>query len=272
MKAIFTIISCLLVASNVFIASANAESSEKEKTITISYTSNMENEFQGEWNIISLKNKDISTRERAFLSFNFKDSVFYGNNGCNVINGSIHTSGSNGMQFSNIISTMMECHNATSERSIMKALNETASYKLSEKDGIRYLTLMNEKGHQLMYLKNKNINFLNGAWTVSSINGDNVTSKNVRIVIDIQEMKIHGNSGCNIINGTLYIDPDKDWGVEFQQLISTRKMCPDIQIETALLVALEETQICKKINSDEIALFDGEGKELATLKRLNLKQ
>jgi heat shock protein HslJ len=93
----------------------------------------------------------------------------------------------------------------------------------------------------------------------------------VRIVIDVQEMRIHGNSGCNLFNGTLFIDPYKDWGVEFQELVSTRKMCRNIHIETALLVALEETQFCKELENGEIALFDGNGNQIATLKRLNLK-
>ena len=166
---------------------------------------------------------------------------------------------------------MMECHNATSERTVMKALNDVASYKISVEDGIRYLSLLNTKGHQVMTLKNHDINFLNGAWTVSSLNGESVTNKNVKLVIDVQEMKIHGNSGCNIINGTLFIDPNIDWGVEFQQLISTMRMCHDIHIETALLVALEETQTCKKLNDEEIALYDGDGKNVATLRRLNLR-
>ena len=48
-------------------------------------------------------------------------------------------------------------------------------------------------------------------------------------------------------------------------------MCPDIHIETALLVALEETQTCKKINDNEIALYDADGKKVAQLKRLNLR-
>ena len=105
----------------------------------------------------------------------------------------------------------------------------------------------------------------------TAVKNDSVTDNNVRIVIDIQEMRIHGNSGCNLFNGTLFIDPYKDWGVEFQELVSTRKMCRNIHIETALLVALEETQFCKELENGEIALFDGNGNQIATLKRLNLK-
>lgn len=268
MKKIITILAYLLlfISTNVF-----AENNINNKTITISQSSSIAKDLDGEWTILTIRNKEITTRERAYLYFNLKDSMFYGNNGCNTINGSIHSHGGNKITLDNIISTMMSCHNATPERNIMKAINDVESYKITIENGIRYLTFANSKGNNIMYLKNHDINFLNGAWTVSSINNESVESKNVRIVIDIQEMKIHGNSGCNIFNGTLFIDTAKDWAVEFQELVSTRMMCPDIHIETALLVALEETQFCKKLDNGEIELLDGDGKQLATLKRLNLR-
>lgn len=241
------------------------------KTITIQSTSSTAKSLDGEWTMLTIRNKDVNTRDRAFIHFNINDSIFYGNNGCNVINGNVSIVGSNKIKFDNIITTMMECHNGTSERTVMKALNDISSYKITEENGIRYLTLMNSRGQNIIYLKNHDINFINGAWIVTSINNESVTYNNMRLVIDVQEMKIHANSGCNIINGTLHIDPYKDWGVEFQELISTRKMCPDIHLETALLVALEETMYCKKLGSGEIALLDRDKKQIATLKRLNLR-
>ena len=268
MKKTITILACLLLSVGTYLL---ADNSDSNKITTISQSSSIAKDLDGEWTMLTIRNKDITTRERAYLYFNLKDSMFYGNNGCNTINGNIHSHGGNKISLDNIISTMMSCHNATPERNIMKAINDIVSYKINTENGIRYLTFLNSKGNNIMFLKNHDINFLNGAWTVSSLNNESVTSKNVRIVIDVQEMKIHGNSGCNIINGTLYIDPLKDWGVEFQELVSTRMMCPDIQIETALLVALEETQFCKKLDNGEIELLDGDGKQLATLKRLNLR-
>lgn len=268
MKLVFTILICLVFSAKTVLF---AENSANNKTITISQSSSIAKDLNGEWTILTIRNKEVITRERAFLFFDLKDSLFYGNNGCNTINGSIHSHGGNKISLDNIITTMMNCHNATSERTIMKAINDIDAYKITTENYIRYLTFMNSKGQNIMYLKNHDINFLNGAWTVSSINNECVMAKNVRIVIDVQEMKIHGNSGCNIINGTLFIDPLKDWGVEFQELVSTRMMCPDIHIETALLVALEETQFCKQLDNGEIELLDGDGKQLATLKRLNLR-
>ena len=268
MKKLHTFLTCLIISAGTCIHAGGALNDESS---SIGYTSNIANELEGEWTMLTVRNKDVNTRERAYLHFNFKDSTLYGNNGCNVINGTIIAHEAGKIEFGNIITTMMECHNATSERTVMKALNDVSSYKISEENGIRYLTLMNSKGHSQIRLKSQNIDFLNGAWTVTSINNESVSYNNIRLVVDIQEMKIHGNAGCNIINGTLFIDPYKDWGVEFQELISTRKLCPDIHIETALLVALEETQYCKKLGSGEIALLDVDGKQLATLKRLKLR-
>lgn len=269
MKRLYLHITLILLTSLFF--EINATEKNNSESVSFQYTSSIAKDLNGEWIMLTIRNKEINTREHAYLHFNITDSIFYGNNGCNVINGSIHTYGSNKIKLDNIITTMMECHNATSERTVMKALNDISSYKISEENGIRYLTLMNSKGQNIMYLKNHDINFINGAWTVSSINNESVIYNNIRLVIDVQEMKIHGNSGCNIINGTLFIDPYKEWGIEFQELLSTRKMCPDIHIETALLIALEETMFCKKTGNDEIALLDKDKKQIATLKRLNLR-
>lgn len=268
MKRLYIYITFIILSTFICI---HATEDAKEESVTFQYTSSIAKDLDGEWTILTIRNKEINTLDRAYLHFNINDSVFYGNNGCNVVNGSIHTSGSNHIKFDNIISTMAECHNETSERTIMKAINDVSSYKINIENGIRYLTLMNSKGQNIIYLKNHDINFINGAWTVTSLNNESVTYHNMRLIIDVQEMRIHANSGCNIINGTLFIDPYKDWGVEFQELVSTRKMCPNIHLETALLVALEETLFCKKLGSGEIALLDRNEQQIATLKRLNLR-
>ena len=94
--------------------------------------------------------------------------------------------------------------------------------------------------------------------------------KEVRLVIDTDQLKIHGCTGCNIVNGGIYIDTAKDRAIQFQQLISTRKMCPNMNTETALLVALEETCFCEKVNDNEIKLLDDKGDVKVVLTRLEL--
>ena len=225
----------------------------------------------GEWNIETVGNKKVTGDNRAYLHFDFKNNRLYGNNGCNYINGTF-TADAAKLTFSEMISTMMACANATTERAVMKALGEVESFKLTEKNGVHYLQLLNAKGHSLMKLRRQNVNFVDGAWTVKEIAGNPVEDKEVRLVIDTEQLKIHGCTGCNIVNGGIYIDTTKDRAIQFQQLISTRKMCPNMSTETALLVALEETYFCEKVNDNEIKFIDEKGNVTVVLTKLDLEK
>ena len=63
---------------------------ETPKTFTLS---DPVKQLSGEWTIIRVKNKKVSTEERPFLNFEIKSSRLYGNNGCNVINASFRLDG-----------------------------------------------------------------------------------------------------------------------------------------------------------------------------------
>lgn len=228
-------------------------------------------QLYGEWNFVTVGGRDISTSERAFINFDFEQNRLYGCSGCNIINADFEAS-TTGLSFHNIITTMMECDNATSERTVMKALEQTASYKLYRKDGSAYLCLLNSSGNALTTLRRQNLDFLNGAWTVKEINGTPTLNGDVRLVIDIDQLKIHGNTGCNIVNGVIYIDTDKEHAIQFQQLISTMKSCPDMSLETELLVALEETSYCKEVSETDVQLINRNGEVMVVLTRLDLRE
>lgn len=225
----------------------------------------------GEWNVVSVNGKNIPGEPRAYLHFDFKNNRLYGNNGCNYINGTF-TADATRLTLSEMISTMMACENSGTERAVMKALGEVEGFKLTEKNGVHFLQLLNAKGHSLMKLRRQNVNFVNGAWTVKEIAGTPTEDKEVRLVIDTDQLKIHGCTGCNIVNGGIYIDTTKDRAIQFQQLISTRKMCPNMRTETALLVALEETYYCEKVNDREIKLLDDKGNVTVVLTRLDIER
>ncbi len=230
---------------------------------------NVFDQLNGEWTIVTIKGEKVSTMERPFITFDFSNNRFYGNNGCNVINGAFKYEGGK-ISFDNIISTMMSCDNATPEGKVMKIFDDADAVKLYEKNDIKRLHLLDGKGRTIAVLKEQNLNFMNGAWTVEKINEQPVSDENVKLVIDIDQQTLHGNSGCNILNGSIYIDYGKDWGVQFQQLLSTMKMCENIKNETALLVALEMTETCRPVSDAQIALYDNKGNCVAVLKRLQI--
>lgn len=92
----------------------------------------------------------------------------------------------------------------------------------------------------------------------------------MRLVIDTDQLSIHGNTGCNIINGVITIDGDKYHAIQFEDIVSTRKPCQNISNETALLVALEEAVSARLADKNTLQLIDNKGNVVATLSRLKI--
>lgn len=240
---------------------------------TLTEISDLTNQLGGEWNFVNIGNKNVSTAERAYINLDLNSLRMYGCNGCNVINASLTASADGILSFGEIVSTRMSCPDSqTPEKTVMKVLEETTSFKIYDINGVPFLYLFNSAGSTLASLRRQNIDFINGAWTVEEINGISTSTEQVRLVIDTEQLKIHGNTGCNIVNGSIYIDPEKVGAVQFQELISTMKSCPDMQLETELLVALEETCYCQQVSESQIQLLNHDREVVVTLTRLDLSQ
>ena len=230
-------------------------------------------QLYGEWDIVMLRNKKkVYTIERAYLYLDFANgNKVYGNNGCNTINGTFQLSGNN-LKFNDFISTSESCHNVTNEKTIMHALADTRRFTLETQYNAQYMNLMNTKGNVVLVLKRHNLDAMNGAWLIKEIDGENVSDLNMRVVVDAEMQTIHGNTGCNIINGIITLDPTKDMAIQFEDLHSgDNDECEEIDSETDLLLALESTESCKRINQHEMALLDNKGKIVIVLQRINLR-
>ena len=245
---------------------ADVEQPLRELVIT-----NPAQQLYGEWDIVSMRKKKVYSRERAYLYLDFASgNKVYGNNGCNTINGTFQLSGNN-LKFNDFISSEESCHNVTSEKSIMHALADVRRYTVETQYNAQYMNLMNAKGAVIMVLKRHNLDAMNGAWLIKEIDSKNVSEKNMRVVIDAVMQTIHGDTGCNIINGIITLDPTKDMAIQFEDLRSTEHQCEDIDKETDLLLALEKTESCKRINQYEMALLDNKGAIVIVLQRMNLR-
>ena len=246
---------------------ANVEQPMRDVEVT-----NPAQQLYGEWDIVILRKKQVYTMERAYLYLDFAGgNKVYGCNGCNTINGVFQLNGDN-IRFTDFISTSESCRNVTNEKTIMHTLAEVRSFTLQSQYNAQYLNLMNAKGTVLMVLKRHNLDAMNGAWLVKEIDSENVSQLNMRMVIDAEMQTIHGDTGCNIINGVIAFDPSKDMAIQFEDLISTEHQCETIDYETALLLALERTESCKRINQYEMALLDNKGNIVIKLERINLRQ
>lgn len=228
-------------------------------------------QLYGEWDIVMMRKKKVYTLERAYLYLDFAGgNKVYGNNGCNTINGTFQLSGDN-IKFNDFISTTHSCNNITSEKTIMNTLSDVRHFKLETQYNAQYLSLMNSKSTVLMVLKRHNLDAMNGPWLVKEIDSENVSDLNMRLVIDAQMQTIHGDTGCNIINGIITLDPEKDMAIQFEDLRSTDHDCETIDRETALLLALENTVSCKRINPYEMALLDNKGAIVIVLQHIDLR-
>lgn len=238
----------------------------KEEVVTIS---NPAKQLYGEWTIESIRKKALNTTNRAYIYLDFNGKQFYGNNSCNTINGKFSLIGDN-ITFKDIITTTESCKD-NNDRNVMKAFAEVQRFQVVKLNNVERLHLLNNKGNVIIILKRQNLDVLNGAWTVKEAEGENVAAHNVKMVIDVNMLAIHGNTGCNIINGVITLDPKKDFAIQFEDLHSSKNKCENIDVETDVLLALEQTESYKKINDNEIAFLNNEGKTVLILNRLRMR-
>jgi heat shock protein HslJ len=100
---------------------------------------------------------------------------------------------------------------------------------------------------------------LHDIWALKSIDGvefikDERNSNHPLIEIYLKEERIHGNAGCNTINGKVEIDGNN---ITFSQIISTEMACPG-DLEQRFLTAL---QFVDNYKIEKLRLFLYEGEE-----------
>lgn len=237
--------------------------------------------FYGEWIAYKVGDQLVEGSNRPYVIFDGENTPttpnyikMYGNDGCNVINGTyVITPGGKMTPSSQLISTMRLCPDAPYEMGISLALNNVTNYELDKIGNDYLLNLKGANDSTLMVLRKYDLNFINGAWAVTHIDGQKPAVQELpQLVIDTPELKIHGNVGCNTMNGTIVIDPDGQNSMRFTDMITTRMTCPDIATEQALLQALSKVVSVTPI--DDLAgaqLKDEAGNTLVTLKRIQLR-
>ena len=167
---------------------------------------------------------------------------------------------------------MMLCHKeGITDMKINLALDATRFYSWELNDDNYYLTFYNEEHEPVMNLMHQNFQFLNGTWAVKEISGEKVNVDKMKLVIDVEEGKIHGNTGCNVINGSLEINMESANSISFQAISKTMMLCPDENYETRLLVALEEAMKAKPLKGGKVELLDSQGKTVLVLERTSDK-
>lgn len=224
---------------------------------------------KGDWAIETVNGKKVVGEKEPYLKFVPSEGKIYGNNGCNVINGQYQYNPTDStIQFSYLSSTMMLCHKeGITDQEINLALDATRTYSWKLKGDDYLITFYNDEGTPVMELMHQNFDFLNGTWAVRQIDGENVNVSGMKLVIDVDEGKIHGNTGCNIINGTLELNMKTANSISFQSIAKTMRLCHDMKYETPLCVALEETMKARPLEGDKVEFLDSQDKVVLLLER-----
>lgn len=228
---------------------------------------------KGDWAIEKVNGKDAVGEKAPFLKFVPSENRVYGNNGCNVINAEYkYNPEDSTISFSYLSSTMMLCHKeGITDTEINIALDQARFYSWDLNGDDYYITLYDESHNPVMLLMHQNFQFLNGTWSVKEISGEKISDPRMKLVIDVEEGKLHGNTGCNVINGSLEINMNSANSISFQAISKTLMLCPDANYETQLLVALEEAMKAKPLQGDRVELLDSQGKTVLVLERTSDK-
>lgn len=227
--------------------------------------------INGEWTITEVGDVEIIRDEdMPYVNFDERNGRFYASNGCNILNGSFVLS-DDVLAFESVMSTMRMCPDVPYELDINAVLQNgmKVRVRVGNTDGQPVMLLSTLSGKHLMTLRRHGMEFLNGSWKVTSINGNDVDDDEANIFFDIAELKVHGNTGCNYFNGSIYIDPSAHRSISFGEMGVTRMACPKSAQETAMLVALEQTTACINGKHDTAILLDASGKKVMTLHKIN---
>ncbi len=231
--------------------------------------------FLGEWSVIEINSEKVVVNGDNHPKINFEaigDAenalMVIGFNGCNYLNGAWNVKGTAIEPNGSFITTLRSCPDAPYEFAMNKALDMVTGYSFEPQD---ILALNDTTGRTVMKLRKRNLSYLNGAWKVDTINGVKVSAKtDIKVVIDVDECKIHGNAGCNLLNGEVVIVLDKKNGIEFRNLATTRMTCPDIAIEQKFLLALEEVATASEgANADNVKMMNTQGEVVLTMHRIS---
>jgi heat shock protein HslJ len=247
------------------------DSIEPTKETTSSTTESANFTINGEWTIYSVRGNLVTGEERPYVTFDLAANRFYGNNGCNYINGDLTVDGKQ-LKLDNMISTMKLCENDQLQYLINLALSDVVTYSVREESPITFLDMQDNSGRAILVLRRHNMDFLNGAWKVTELNGPplELGDDEASLTFDTVDLKIHGTTGCNIFNGELFIDPDKTNSLQIIKLITTKMSCPNDSRETEFMLGLEEVETAIQTNINDVTLYDTENRPVFKLEKMDL--
>lgn len=223
--------------------------------------------INGEWNIIEINGTAVvpaPNQEFPFIGFDTSTGKVYGNSGCNRMMGSFDVNAKPGtLELGKMAGTRMACPDMALEQNVTSTLSLVKKYKKLGKENIG---LYGSSNRPIIVLQKKTptvkLADLNGKWMISEAGGQSIPEgmdKQPFIEFNIAEKRIHGTAGCNIVNGGFVTDKENAAAISFPQLISTMMACPDMEVESRVLKALNSVKTFGKLANGGIGFYDANG-------------
>lgn len=225
-------------------------------------------DISGEWNVVSVKGEQVEGN--PYIGFNLAEGRIYGNAGCNRIMGGVEVDSVNPgkIGFTGVGATRMMCPDMKTEQKVLEALNEVAGYQASSAG----VELTDKDGNVLMSLEKKeapavSVNDINGKWNITKVEGAavEVADKTPFISFNVAENAVHGNGGCNIINGSFSQEEGNPSSLKFGQMISTMMAGPGMETERKVLSAMNKVASFVVNEDGTLSLMDAANNEVLLL-------
>lgn len=225
-------------------------------------------DISGEWNVVSVKGEQVAGN--PYIGFDLAEGRIYGNAGCNRIMGGVEVDSVNPgkIGFTGVGATRMMCPDMETEQKVLEALNEVAGYQASSAG----VELTDKDGNVLMSLEKKeapavSVNDINGKWNITKVEGAavEVADKTPFISFNVAENAVHGNSGCNIINGSFSQEEGNPSSLKFGQMISTMMAGPGMETERKVLSAMNKVASFVVNEDGTLSLMDVADNEVLLL-------
>lgn len=225
-------------------------------------------DISGEWNVVSVKGEQVAGN--PYIGFDLAEGRIYGNAGCNRIMGGVEVDSVNPgkIGFTGVGATRMMCPDMETEQKVLEALNEVAGYQASSAG----VELTDKDGNVLMSLEKKeapavSVNDINGKWNITKVEGAavEVADKTPFISFNVAENAVHGNGGCNIINGSFSQEEGNPSSLKFGQMISTMMAGPGMETERKVLSAMNKVASFVVNEDGTLSLMDVADNEVLLL-------
>lgn len=224
-------------------------------------------DLDGEWNIIEINGAAVVPapgQTFPYIGFDKATGRVHGNAGCNRLMGSFDIHAEAGtIDLSRLGTTRMMCPDMTVEQNVLNALAQVKQYvKLGEEN----IGLCGKSAKRpILVLKKKTPDItladLDGKWKIVEAQGavipDSLESQPF-VEIKAAEKSLHGNAGCNLINGSFQTEEGNPTSISFPQLTSTMMACPDLKLEDLVKQALNATRFFGRLQEGRVGFYDAD--------------